>query len=359
VSTTFYPNAPVDSAPSDVLVVTADGVWFYLHFHRLQGASTNGFGGHIPTLTAEPVYVCEQSTILNLVVHTIYGLPFTQFIPSFVNLFEAVDVLDRYGALQSDIMKPGKPLYEVLVTHACAGRAFDVYALAAHYNLEELAVSSSLYLHGFCLSLLTDEDAERIGPVYLRRLFFLHLGRSDALKRLLLTGPTGHPSTTSCNVAAQTSVTRAWALAAAYLSWEARAGMSWFSSAGLCSSFTRTRCITESALQRILVAGSGSAVHAMSDSVEGACKAVVASMVACQADHMTSCSLCPAFSLRSRKNMSYSLYEYVGCLSHSRSSPLSFPNYIGPRSWARSLPLRSPKDDCCHDLGRRLSRALE
>jgi len=67
--------------------------------------------------------------------------------------------------------------------------------------------------------------ADAIGPIYLKRLFFLHFGRSDALRRVLLPPPNLHTPTTSCDFSDQKKLTRAWALASAYLAWDARPGM--------------------------------------------------------------------------------------------------------------------------------------
>ncbi len=72
---------------------------------------------------------------------------------------------------------------------------------------------------------LTDELVDRIGPRYLKRLFFLHMGRADALKRILLPPPHPHPPTLWCDFEEQKRLARAWALASAYLAWEARPGM--------------------------------------------------------------------------------------------------------------------------------------
>jgi hypothetical protein len=87
-----------------------------------------------------------------------------------------------------------------------------------------MAVAVSSHLLSFPLATITDDVAERIGPVYLKRLFFLHFGRVDALKRLLLSPPHPHAPTAWCDFAEQKKITRAWALASAYLAWDARPG---------------------------------------------------------------------------------------------------------------------------------------
>ena len=67
-----------------------------------------------------------------------------------------------------------------------------------------------------------------MGPVYLKRLFFLHFGRIDALKRVLLPPPHPHPPTQHCDFTEQKHLTRAWALASAYFAWDARPGQPFY-----------------------------------------------------------------------------------------------------------------------------------
>jgi hypothetical protein len=78
--------------------------------------------------------------------------------------------------------------------------------------------SLALFRH---TSRLTTENIQ-IGPVYLKRLFFLHLGRTEALKRLLLSPPEAHDPVPQCSLLDQKTLTRAWSLATAYFAWDAR-----------------------------------------------------------------------------------------------------------------------------------------
>jgi hypothetical protein len=225
VSTAFYPGASVDTLPVDCFLVSTDGVVFYVHLHRLLAATQNGFGGLLPGPAGQPIAVAEHSSVLNIVLLIIYAASFSQYRPLFDDLCGTVDALAKYGSLQSGALEPGEGLYKALLEHAPL-RPLDVYALAGAHALEALAMASSRYLLSLSLPSLTEDISARIGTTYLRRLFFLHLGRVDALKRLLTAGPASHPSTAVCNFGAQQDITRAWALAAAYLSWNARADVS-------------------------------------------------------------------------------------------------------------------------------------
>jgi hypothetical protein len=172
-----------------------------------------------PTFT-----VPEPSATLNIVLHTIYDMSCAHYSPLFESLISAVDALKSYGIPLHSHIAPSTPLFTHLLSHAPL-RPLELYSLAASHDLYDLAVSTSSHLLSFSLATLSDEMAHRIGPVYLKRLFFLHFGRADALKRILLSPPEPHPPTPWCDFAEQKKLTRAWALASAYLAWDARPGV--------------------------------------------------------------------------------------------------------------------------------------
>jgi hypothetical protein len=231
VSTTFYPGAHHQSLAPDVILLSSDSVFFYVHSHLLLGASENGFHSILPpppssnkerdTIVDAP----ETSTVLNIILHCIYEMSSAHYSPSFSTLTTAVNRLPFYGVRPKLRINPSTALYNILLSHAPL-YPLELYTLAATHDLYELAAATSSHLLSFPLATLSDETAERIGPVYLKRLFFLHFGRSDALKRVLLSPPHPHAPTQWCDFSEQKKLTRAWALASAYLAWDARPGMS-------------------------------------------------------------------------------------------------------------------------------------
>lgn len=241
VSTTFFPGATLDTLPPDLILLSADSVFFNVHSHRLLAASDNGFGhllpaapkkarGGDPHAPPDPdpdqspiVSVPESSEILNLVLHAVYGLSCTHYVPALDTLVAAGDTFGTYGLSARAVVAPGAPLFDALLLHAPV-RALDVYVFAARHDLLELAVLTSSHLLSLQLAGLTDEVCAAMGAVYLKRLFFLHLGRADALKRLLLMPPPAHTPTQQCGFEERGKLTRAWALAAAYLAWDSRPG---------------------------------------------------------------------------------------------------------------------------------------
>ncbi|KIY73716.1 hypothetical protein CYLTODRAFT_448692 [Cylindrobasidium torrendii FP15055 ss-10] len=231
VSTTFYPGAQTHSLPPDVTFITQDNVFFYVHSSILLSASTNRFRSLIPTTLSNAkehgpiVNVSEESPIFNIILHTLYDMSCTHYNPTFQVLQTAIDLFPTYGLDIQAYISPQMPLFSHMLSYAPLF-PIELYALASHYNLFDLAVSTSSHLLSYQLSNLSDDLVDKIGPRYLKRLFFLHIGRADALKRILLPPPPPHPPTAKCDFDQQKRLTRAWALASAYLAWEARPDLS-------------------------------------------------------------------------------------------------------------------------------------
>lgn len=273
ISTAFYPGS-TETQGSDLVLASVDGTYFFVHRSRLLAGSSNSFGGYLPPLaeskkveeamisilsasplaedtsiddptidlhsisavedlevpsiasdradtSPEVVVTHLQSAVLNIILHVIYGLPMEQFRPDLQLLCVALSELTNLGYQPSELVTPHSEIFHLLVAQS---RTYPlvVYALAAGHKIERLAVSCSTNTLAVELSEITDDLAAIMGPVYLRRLFFLHIGRTDALKRLLLEPPVGHPPSLTCSIDNQKSLTRAWALAVAYMAVEGR-----------------------------------------------------------------------------------------------------------------------------------------
>lgn len=228
ISTTFHPAAQLHPVPTDIVLLSSDNVFFYVHSHLLLAASENAFNNLLPPASnhQDPILsVPEHSTVLNIFLHTIYDISCIHYSPSLHTIITTVNCMPIYGVLPKTHILPSTPLYTLLISQAPLD-PLEVYALAASFDLYDLAVATSSHLLSFSLSSLTDEMAERIGSVYVKRLFFLHFGRLDALKRVLLPPPHPHAPTAWCDFTEQKKLTRAWALASAYLAWDARPDLS-------------------------------------------------------------------------------------------------------------------------------------
>ncbi|EMD37600.1 hypothetical protein CERSUDRAFT_136275 [Gelatoporia subvermispora B] len=232
VSIAFHPEANLSEARPDLALLSSDGIFFYVHSYHVLAASSNNFAsllpaspGHVYTDHGPIIPVPESGDVINVVAHTIYNIPCSHYTPSIDTLIASVHAMHKYGMPLKSLITPSTLLFSLILAQAPLA-PIQFYALAGAYDLDDLTVTVSSHLLAYHLSSLTDELATRMGPVYLKRLFFLHLGRMEALRRLLLMPPRPHPSSAECNFADQRSLTRAWALASAYLAWEARPDMS-------------------------------------------------------------------------------------------------------------------------------------
>ncbi|KAJ3533050.1 hypothetical protein NMY22_g7493 [Coprinellus aureogranulatus] len=226
VSTYFHPTKflPLES---DLILRSSDGIHFYVHQEKLAEASEALVPALLRFLSPDGndtvVSLPEAGQILNILLHAVYGTSCAQNRPTCDELVEAIDAMSRYGLVAKEMVRANSELYNLLLMHAPL-RPLDIYALAGHYDVEELAKVVSSHLHSLPLNRVSDTMAVRMGPVYLRRLFSLHISRMDSLKNVLSQPPQFHRLTRECNFEDQKRVSRAWALGATYLVWELRAG---------------------------------------------------------------------------------------------------------------------------------------
>ncbi|KAF8754737.1 hypothetical protein RHS01_06030 [Rhizoctonia solani] len=229
-----------DMHDADVLFLTPDQVFFYAHQSTILSHSTNSFGGLLADsasystaeevdtnqpmseshFSSEPrlVVVNIPSDIFNVVLLALYRFPIHEYSPSIHTLRETIPTLVNLGCDPSAIASPRSELYGLLLKSAAVD-SLSMYAVAAQCYFEALAVSVSALTLRISLDQITDDLALQMGPIYLRRLFFLHLGRADALRRIILPLPNLHPpeESTRCSIDAQKGILRAWTLASAYM----------------------------------------------------------------------------------------------------------------------------------------------
>ncbi|KAI0704093.1 hypothetical protein C8Q76DRAFT_753647 [Earliella scabrosa] len=229
-STTFHPDAALLHIPVDLSLVSSDGVCFYVHLTHTLTKSTNGFNGLLaqllPTLDSlNTTALPEPASVLNIVLHAVYNIAHecACFSPGLDTLLDAVDALTTYGIPLPEHLAHSKPLHTLILSQA-PRNPIAAYATAAAHGLEDLTVPISSHLLSCRINALPEYLAHKIGSTYLRRLFFLHLGRVEAFRRILRPPPQFHPSTEECDFGEQKKLTRAWSLASGYLAWDARPG---------------------------------------------------------------------------------------------------------------------------------------
>lgn len=205
-----------------------DGVLFYVNSSIITATIKNAFFAFLPTQNVPapgaPISIPEISVTLNVILHGLYGLSCAHHFPTLDELTAAVDCMPTYGVIPKDLILPGTPLSDLLLSHAPL-QPIIVYALGAYHDIDHLAVEASSHLLAFPLSGIQDDLAARIGAVYLKRLFMLHISRLAALRDILLSPPKTHDATAECGPDSQSRRMRTWALIASSLVLEARPGM--------------------------------------------------------------------------------------------------------------------------------------
>lgn len=186
VSLAFSPSADLLPEPSDLILGSADTIFFYVHTAQLLAASANLFNAHLPEnkgqlSSSQPaIFVSEHASVLNILLHAIYKIPVAAYRPVLDDLISALTAMPKYGLDMKQYTAPGSELAELLLANAPL-QLLDVYAMANKYGLADLAQRASPHLLSLHLTNVSNELAECMGAVALKKLFFLHLGRIDAV----------------------------------------------------------------------------------------------------------------------------------------------------------------------------------
>ena len=202
----------------DLEIVSSEKTSHCVHRQQLSRVSLNSFAGLLID-SAFSISVVEPALVLDIVLYTIYGMPFTHHNLPLNTIEAAIDALVKYGVAVRLFATPTGPLYPLLLSHA-PHHPIDAYAVAGKYGFEDAAVAISAHLLAYDLFLISDELSIKMGPVYLRRLIDLHSNRSTALKDIVLRPPEAHLATAACCGETQGRLTQAWVFAATQLVWD-------------------------------------------------------------------------------------------------------------------------------------------
>jgi hypothetical protein len=224
--------------PVDCAVCSKDGTCFFLNSSIVLSQSNNSLNGYLSWYSMGSLAkdrAPHTATILNIVFLSLYGLACAQFNPTFDQIEAAVNALPTYGVSPHRLLTNTHPLFSCLLSQA-SFRPLDVYMLATSYSIEDLAVATSSHLLSLKLFELSDEKCVRIGALYLKRLFDLHIDRDKALMVALGPLPKRHAPTKFCHCDAGSpgsiggglagNLHKAWAQGLADLTWDLRPDIS-------------------------------------------------------------------------------------------------------------------------------------
>ncbi|KAG8963952.1 hypothetical protein FRC05_004354 [Tulasnella sp. 425] len=248
-------NNVISSFIQEVRPITSDSVFFYCHRSILRSKSSNNFGDLLlnqsthtslhpapapgpvsPTVATrsisdgttsheiqrltlprslstgtdqghpEILWVPESSRTINIVLHEFYGIPFERYGPDLDTLSSALDALKKYGRSVTDqTSEMRSALLRWVDKHP-----IRVYAIGAAHTMDSLCMEASEHTLSVPLSMVSEADAYGMGALYLRRLFFLHMGRADALKRILTLPPMEAPLVPGCPVDHEANLRLNW-----------------------------------------------------------------------------------------------------------------------------------------------------
>jgi hypothetical protein len=167
--------------------------------------------------------VTESSEIFNLLLHVFYDLDPTNQTASLKQVSLLLVALPKYGLSLEIAAAADTHLYNVIMGLASKS-SIDTFALVCHHNLERLATDISQLLISIPIHDLNDQQCTLMGPVYLRRLVFLQVGRTERLKEILNVPPTKHEPTIHCDAINQKrNLEAVWEDIVKDLVWEVKA----------------------------------------------------------------------------------------------------------------------------------------
>ncbi|KAL1660557.1 hypothetical protein GGF50DRAFT_62916, partial [Schizophyllum commune] len=194
--------------PPDAVLISRDNVHFFVKGIRLFPAFRNLLPARGPRvyglLVAGPpparglpvaglpsALAADTAETLNIILHAALNRELVGFAPSVSAIGAAVDRFNAYGLDASVLLAPGRPLHRLLASQIPTA-PLAVYVVAARADARALAAAASAHLLDKPVHEISDEGAEAMGAVYLKRLFMLHRRRVDALKELLGRAPGMH-----------------------------------------------------------------------------------------------------------------------------------------------------------------------
>ncbi|KAG7091395.1 hypothetical protein E1B28_010432 [Marasmius oreades] len=229
ISSTFGPK---DSrSPINMILLSSDLIVFYVNESTLLKASTNSFNNMLPRETKgkfERLLFLSDTTSseLDLILRAIYNISSDVAPPANTDVRNVTGVIDKFpsfGIQPRKCITSKSRLFQYLLS--CAPiYPLHIYALAAHHDMDDLAVAVSSHTLVRDLSEITDDLANRMGSRYLMRLFQLHLTRTQTLKNLLATQLGLHTPTARCGFDGQRLLKQKWILAVAALLYAVKPG---------------------------------------------------------------------------------------------------------------------------------------
>ena len=203
--------------------------------------------------------VPETSDLINLLLHAFYDYDPTNYIPTLAQISSMLSAFPKYGLELNGLFTRGTPFFNLTLNLALSS-PLETFAVVCQHDLDVLAIEVSHHLISIPLHHLSDDLCTRMGPIYLRRLVFLHLGRTERLKTLLRYPALGHEPSQLCDkIDQKRHLEQLWTEAATSLIWDLHAStpVSLFHAvlSPLIEQMTCTECTTslKEAIRKLIV----------------------------------------------------------------------------------------------------------
>jgi hypothetical protein len=154
----------------------------------------------------------------------VYEFPSADCLSSDEEITQTIRALVKYGYSLQNFAGIGMPLYNMILGRSHTS-PLDMYAICANYQLNDLFAPIAPHVLSYDLLAMTEEQAERIGPINLRKLISLYIERMNELKALL-SSPIllNHDPSSDCEIREQDFLKGAWSLGTKALAWDSRPG---------------------------------------------------------------------------------------------------------------------------------------
>ncbi|KAH6912481.1 hypothetical protein BKA70DRAFT_1263957 [Coprinopsis sp. MPI-PUGE-AT-0042] len=237
VSTIFSPGNREGGANPDTVLSSTDGVLFYISIPAIRTRAPTAFATIVPLApntqpsssasTPGVITTSCDSITLTIVLQALYGLSSASIAPTVDAIDRALDSMLPNGIDPKAVLHPNSSLYGLLSSQI-PQEPMKVYAIAAQHSLEDLACRASSHLLGYDLRNIDDNLAQKMGPLYLKRLFGLFEERMKELNGIIIQPPGLHPPTATCSTEKQRSLRTEWGLCIVRVLQEAKPSISPF-----------------------------------------------------------------------------------------------------------------------------------
>ncbi|ESK95262.1 hypothetical protein Moror_4020 [Moniliophthora roreri MCA 2997] len=234
-SQNFGPHVAGSGRPNpDISLISNDFVVFYADQSTLLRLSNNNFNNLLPLSNWQHKEVLLQdipSPELDLLLQAIYTIPASSAstacggnVAELQRFVRGVGWLPTYGIPAKSVILPCTHLFDCILSFAPL-YPLEVYALAGHHDMNDLAVAASPHTLPLELWNIDEELAVRMSAKYFLHLVRLHMGRKSTLRNLLAKEPDPHSPIETCGFETQEKLRKNWYTAIALLTWDITAGM--------------------------------------------------------------------------------------------------------------------------------------